>query len=72
MAELELYLLPTQAVSIPTTAGRKKMQLFNEKRCGAQLMTEMVEIGREGQKEKEELGTSMAWSPKSFTRLVNI
>ena len=34
-------------------------------------MTEMVEIGREGQK-KEELGTSVAWSPKSFTRLVNI
>lgn len=35
------------------------MQLFNKKRCGAQFMTEMVEIGREGQKEKEELGTSM-------------
>ena len=28
MAELELYLLPTQAVSIPTTAGRKKGWLF--------------------------------------------
>ena len=28
MAELELYLLPTQAVSIPTTAGRKKGCLF--------------------------------------------
>jgi len=47
------------------------MQLFKEKRYGAQLMIEMVEIGREGQK-KEELGTSVAWSPKSFTRLVNI
>ena len=28
MAELELYLLPTQAVSIPTTVGRKKGCLF--------------------------------------------
>lgn len=35
-------------------------------------MMEMVEIGREGQKEKEESGTATAWSPKSFTRLGNI
>lgn len=35
-------------------------------------MTGMVGTGRKEEKEKEDLYTSVAWSPKSFTGLVNI